>query len=63
MESLLAMGILAAYGYSAAQAFRGGKHVYFDTACAIVTLVLAGKVDRARRQRARPRARSRCSTA
>jgi Cu2+-exporting ATPase len=43
MESLLAMGILAAYGYSAAVAFSGGTHVYFDTACAIVTLVLAGK--------------------
>jgi heavy metal translocating P-type ATPase len=43
MESLLAMGILAAYGYSAAVAFCGGTHVYFDTACAIVTLVLAGK--------------------
>lgn len=43
MESLLAMGILAAYGYSAMQAFTGGRHVYFDTACAIVALVLAGK--------------------
>ena len=50
MESLLAMGILAAYGYSVAQAFAGGRHVYFDTACAIVTLVLAGKGHRARRQ-------------
>ncbi|HEY2016104.1 MAG TPA: cation-translocating P-type ATPase [Bryobacteraceae bacterium] len=44
MESLLAMGILMAYGYSAAQAFSGGQHVYFDTACAIVTLVLTGKL-------------------
>jgi Cu2+-exporting ATPase len=43
MESLLAMGILTAYGYSAAVAFSGGTHVYFDTACAIVTLVLTGK--------------------
>ncbi len=43
MESLLAMGILTAYGYSVAMAFTGGNHVYFDTACAIVTLVLAGK--------------------
>ncbi len=43
MESLLAMGILTAYGYSVAMAFAGGNHVYFDTACAIVTLVLAGK--------------------
>ena len=43
METLLAAGILMAYGYSAVQAFRGNPHVYFDTACAIVALVLAGK--------------------
>jgi heavy metal translocating P-type ATPase len=44
MEALVGLGILAAYAYSAAQAFTGGKHYYFDTACAIVTLVLAGKL-------------------
>jgi len=44
MESLLAMGILTAYGYSVVLAFAGSTHVYFDTACAIVTLVLAGKM-------------------
>jgi heavy metal translocating P-type ATPase len=44
MESLLAMGILAAYGYSVVLAFSGSTRVYFDTACAIVTLVLAGKL-------------------
>jgi cation transport ATPase len=44
MESLLALGILAAYGYSAAQAFRGEIHLYFDTATVIVALVLAGKL-------------------
>ena len=44
MESLLAMGILAAYFYSVAQAFSGSLHVYFDTACAIVALVLTGKL-------------------
>ena len=44
MESLLALGILAAYGYSVVQAFRGEIHLYFDTASAIVALVLAGKV-------------------
>ena len=63
MESLLAMGILMAYGYSVAQAFRGGTHVYFDTACAIVTLVLTGKViERGAKEQAAPRA-SPCSTA
>jgi heavy metal translocating P-type ATPase len=43
MESLLALGILAAYFYSVIQAVRGETHVYFDTATAIVALVLAGK--------------------
>jgi heavy metal translocating P-type ATPase len=53
MESLLAMGILMAYGYSAVQALRGDHRVYFDTACAIVTLVLTGKViERGAKQRA-----------
>jgi len=44
MEALLALGILAAYGSSAVEAFRHGRHFYFDTACAIVALVLAGKL-------------------
>ena len=44
METLLAIGILTAYGYSVTQAFAGSNHVYFDTACAIVTLMLTGKV-------------------
>ena len=44
MEALLAVGIGAAYTYSAVQAFTGGKHYYFDTACAIITLVLLGKL-------------------
>jgi heavy metal translocating P-type ATPase len=53
METLLAMGILMAYGYSAAVAFSGGTHVYFDTACAIVTLVLTGKtIERGAKDRA-----------
>ena len=44
METLLGLGILAAYFYSSAQAFLGGTHYYFDTAGAIVTLVLVGKL-------------------
>jgi cation transport ATPase len=48
METLLALGILAAYVYSLVQAFVGlsGQrvHIYFDTASTIVTLVLVGKV-------------------
>jgi heavy metal translocating P-type ATPase len=44
MEALLALGIAAAYGYSTTQAILGGKHYYFDTACAIIALVLCGKL-------------------
>ena len=43
MEALISTGVLAAFAYSSAQAFLGGRHFYFDTACAIVTLVLTGK--------------------
>lgn len=54
MESLLAMGILMAYGYSVVQTLTGNPQVYFDTACAIVTLVLTGKsLERAAKDRAR----------
>ena len=52
MEALISSGILAAYAYSSAQAFLGGKHYYFDTACAIVTLMLTGKaLERAAKER------------
>ncbi len=52
MESLLGLGILAAYVYSSIQAFTGAEHVYFDTASAIVTLVLIGKIiERGAKQR------------
>ncbi len=43
MEALISTGVLAAFAYSGAQAFLGGRHFYFDTACAIITLVLTGK--------------------
>ena len=43
MEALISTGVLAAFVYSSVQAFVGGRHFYFDTACAIVTLVLTGK--------------------
>jgi len=44
MESLVSLGVLAAYFFSVFQAFRGSGHVYFDTASVIVTFVLAGKL-------------------
>src|SRR5260370_27625303 len=53
MESLLAMGILLAYGYSAVQTFRGDHRVYFETASAIGTLLLTGNaIERGAKQRA-----------
>ncbi|MBL0209354.1 MAG: heavy metal translocating P-type ATPase [Holophagaceae bacterium] len=44
MEALISTGVFAAFAYSSAQAFLGGQHYYFDTACAIVTLMLTGKM-------------------
>jgi heavy metal translocating P-type ATPase len=43
MEALLALGIIAAFGYSAVQSYRGSNHIYFDLACAITALTLIGK--------------------
>ena len=53
MEVLLSLGILAAYGLSIAQTLLGRTHLYFDTAAALVTLVLAGKlIERGAKERA-----------
>lgn len=53
-ETLLGLGILCAWGYSAVAALRGGQHVYFDTSCAIVVLVLLGKwIERTAKDKAR----------
>ena len=53
MEVLLSLGILTAYGLSISQTLQGRTHVYFDTAAAIVTLVLTGKlIERGAKDRA-----------
>ena len=53
MEVLLSLGIFAAYGLSIAQTLLGRAHLYFDTAAALVTLVLAGKlIERGAKERA-----------
>jgi len=44
MDTLVAAGALAAYGYSAGSAIGGHDHAYFDTAAMIITLILAGRV-------------------
>jgi Cu2+-exporting ATPase/Cu+-exporting ATPase len=43
METLIALGALAAFSYSLVQMTRGSLHLYFDTAAMLVTLVLLGK--------------------
>ena len=43
METLIIMGSLSAYTYSIVNLLAGSIHVYFDTACMLITLVLLGK--------------------
>ena len=44
MNTLIAIGTLAAYFYSAAVTFLGiGRNIYFDTSAIIITLILLGK--------------------
>jgi len=43
MDNLLAIAILAAYGYSVGQLIAGSLELYFDVAAAIVTVVTVGR--------------------
>ncbi|MCW8905777.1 MAG: heavy metal translocating P-type ATPase [Sedimenticola sp.] len=43
MDNLLAIAILAAYGYSTYQMLHGSHDLYFDVAAVIVTVVTAGR--------------------
>jgi heavy metal translocating P-type ATPase len=43
MDSLIALGAVAAYGYSTYQVFTGGHGVYFDTGTMVIVLVTAGR--------------------
>jgi heavy metal translocating P-type ATPase len=43
MDTLIAIGILAAFGYSLIGMARGSIHLYFDTAAMLVTIVLLGR--------------------
>jgi heavy metal translocating P-type ATPase len=44
MESLITVGALSAFGVSTLNLFAGSLHLYFDTACMLITLVLLGKM-------------------
>ena len=43
METLIGIGALAAYGLSVYGFLLGSLHLYFDTACMLVSLILVGK--------------------
>ncbi len=43
MDTLIAIGSLAAYFYSLLRMFRGSLHLYFDTASMLITIVLLGR--------------------
>jgi cation transport ATPase len=44
MESLITVGALSAFGFSTLNLFSGSIHLYYDTACMLITLVLLGKI-------------------
>jgi heavy metal translocating P-type ATPase len=44
MESLISIGVLSAFGFSTFNLLRGSIHLYYDTVCMLVTLVLLGKM-------------------
>jgi len=44
MESLVSLGSLSAYLYSAYNLLLGGLHLYFDTASMLITLLLLGRL-------------------
>jgi heavy metal translocating P-type ATPase len=43
METLITIGAFSAYLYSIYNLFSGSIHLYFDTACMLITLTLLGK--------------------
>ncbi len=48
MDTLIAVGSLSAFGFSTWSLLTGGHAVYFETAAAIITLILLGKYFEAR---------------
>ncbi len=44
MESLITVGALSAFGFSTFNLLSGSIHLYYDTACMLITLVLLGKI-------------------
>ena len=48
MDTLVSIGVLAAYGYSIAALLTGGSHLYFEVAAVVTTFLLAGRFLEAR---------------
>jgi len=44
MDSLITVGALSAFGFSTFNLFSGSIHLFYDTACMLITLVLLGKI-------------------
>ena len=44
METLISIGVVTAYVFSTYQLISGSIHLYYDTACMLVVLVLLGKL-------------------
>ncbi len=44
METLITVGALSAFGFSTLNLLAGSIHLYYDTACMLITLVLLGKI-------------------
>jgi len=44
MEALITVGALSAFGFSTYNLLAGSIHLYYDTACMLITLVLLGKI-------------------
>ena len=51
METLVGLGVVCAFGYSAWNLAKASPHLYFDTSAMLVTLVLLGKLIERRAKR------------
>ena len=51
MDTLVSLGTLAAFGWSAVMVAGGGGHVYFEVAAAVTVFLLAGRYAEARAKR------------
>ena len=48
MDTLVSIGVLAAWGYSVVELLRGGMHLYFEVASVVTTFLLVGRFLEAR---------------